>query len=48
LFIPGIPVLLGAMLLRRNRRKSFLIGEAAEQTAGMKAEYEKMFHGMKL
>jgi hypothetical protein len=48
LFILSLPVLLGAMLLRRNRRKSFLIGEAAEKTAGMKAEYEKMFYGMKL
>lgn len=48
LFILGLPVLLGAVLLRRNRRKSFLIGDAAEKTAEMKAAYEKMFYGMKL
>lgn len=48
LFVLSLPVLLGALLLRRNRRKSFLIGSAAQKTADLKTNYEQFFLGMKL
>jgi hypothetical protein len=41
IFLVSLPVLLCAMLLRRNRRKSSLIARAAEVTGEMKEKFDE-------
>jgi len=48
LFIISLPLLLCAIILRRNRRKGNLIARAHGETERMKMEFERVFHGLKL